>query len=304
MAFDNPTDSGSTGGSVDSGTSVSSGTGSQVGDPGQGGSGGASPVDLTDDTPVRWPGEANPIKYGDLQRRLQADHTRKTQQAAKLQKQLAAERARFQQEQKAERARLESMAAAIAGRQGQQGQQGQPAWMTELSKKDYLTGADAAALMGAIQNQGFGSVAKAFEQRDKILQTMYQLVQRQQAALNALQGTHQESAFEGKITKALQQIGRDPADYRDIAKEIYLAYEGDDLDDEFPEILRNRLEQIEKAIQRRQAQSVNQARQPKFPFPGKGGAGSAPKGAGLTGREGSLETADRLWELLGGDSQT
>ena len=259
---------------------------------------GGSTVDLTDDTLVRWPGEANPIRYADLHKRLQADHTRKTQAAAKLQKSLEAERTKFQTESTAERRRLESMAAQLAGR-GQP--TGHPEWAKTLAAKEYISGQDMAQMMMAIQNDGFGGVGKALEQRDQAFALLYQRVLKAEAVLNRLSGASSQTEHEGRIRQAIQALDRDPEDYIDTAKAIYAGYEGDDLESEFPEILRNHIERVEKAAEKRRSRNVGNARN-RFPIPGRGGNGQPGRNLMLSGKENSKETTDKLWELIQGDT--
>lgn len=265
-----------------------------------GDSGASAPVTLSDDTLVTWGGAKEPVKYGDLSRRLQAEYTRRQQAASKLQKQLEAERKTFQNEQRQERARLEQLAASMLAQRGGQGG-GQGEWLKQLASKEYLSGADAAQLFGAIQQQGFGSVTKAFEQRDAIIKTMYNVVMQQQAAIRQLTGRTSQADLDNKLTGFVKSAGYDPEDYNEFARELYHAYEGEDLDNEFPEILKRRISQVQAALEKQKRAKVEAARKPSFPIPGKGGQGMGKPG-GLSGRESSKQTADALWAMLEGEN--
>jgi hypothetical protein len=199
-------------------------------------------------------------------------------------------------------ARLEAMAAQMLARQN--GAQGDPqAWLTDLQRKEYISGQDAAQLFHGV-HQGFTGVAKALEQRDAIIKTMYNVVMQQQRALQGIHGQTQQTTLDRKLDEFVRQVGRDPQDYKEFARELYHAYEGDDLDYEFPQILQRRLEQLERLSEKARSQKVAAARKSPFPIPGKGGAGAAPKGPGLTGRESSKQTADSLWEMLAQSEET
>ena len=101
--------------------------------------------------------------------------------------------------------------------------------------------------------------------------------------------------FDGKISNWLKEGGY-PSEAADLAKEIYLAYEGDDLDNEFPQIFANRWEQIQQIIDSQRKAKVEAARRPLLP--GRGGNGVASKPIGLKGNESSKQLADTLWDAM------
>src|SRR4051812_38782318 len=80
--------------------------------------GGSNPVDLSDDTLVRGvPGYNEPVRYGDLAKRLQADYTRKTQEAQRAKQTYESEYQTKQREIADERRRLETLAQTLIQRQ-------------------------------------------------------------------------------------------------------------------------------------------------------------------------------------------
>ena len=127
-----------------------------------GGAGSGGPIDLSDDTLVRVKGQAEPVKYGELSKRQQADYTRKTQQTAQLQAQVVRER----QQLGAERARLETIAATLASRQqGDQGGQVDP-FVAELGGAEFIDGKTAVKMLQAIQQRGLAPIASAIQERE------------------------------------------------------------------------------------------------------------------------------------------
>lgn len=260
-------------------------------------SGTPAPVELGDDTPVRWPGEKEPIRYGDLAKRLQADYTKKTQSFSRQQQELN-QQIRQQQEQiAAERARLEQIAASLLQRQN-----GQPQdeFLAQLTGKPYIDGQTAAALYKELKENGLGQVFQEIQKRDQVNQMLYGEVMNLRKEMQALRGNHVNQQFEGKINRWLTEGGY-PPEAAELAKEIYLAYEGDDLDNEFPTIFQNRWNQLQNIFRSQQQQKVEAAKKRPFSLPGKGGNGTPGKTIGLKGNESPREAADFLWDMLQAD---
>lgn len=265
---------------------------------GEGAGAGPSPIDLSDDTLVRVKGQAQPVKFGELSRRQQADYTRKTQQAQQLQAQATRERQQVAQE----RSRLEQIAATLASRQGG-GQQGQTdPFMDELGKAEYIDGKTAVKLVQALQQQGFAPIAKAIQDRDQVITQLYKHVVQLSNQMKEMGGRFGQTDFDGKIANWLKEGGY-PAEAADLAKEVYLAYEGDDLDNEFPQIFQNRWNQLMTIIDNQRKQKVEAARKAPI-LPGRGGAGSAAKPIGLKGNETSKQIADSLWDAMQARNET
>lgn len=255
------------------------------------GTGSTTPYELTPDTMVNYQGQ--PVKYGDLSKRIQADYTRKTQQAAAIQAQVARERQSIQ----AERARLEGIAASLVSRQqGQQGQGNNDPFLEELGKAEYIDGKTAVKLVQQLQQSGFAPIAAAIGERDKVITQMYQHIVRLSQQVNQMGSRFGNQDFDGKINKWLSDGGY-PAEAADLAKEIYLAYEGDDLDNEFPQIFESRWNQIQLILDNQRKQKVEAARRSPM-LPGRGGNGSAARPIGLKGNESPKAVADLLWDAM------
>lgn len=260
------------------------------------GTGAPTPFDLNDDSLVRIKGQAEPVKYGDLSKRLQADYTRKTQQAQRLQAQAAQER----KELGAERARLEGLATQLASRRGND--TSVDPFMEELSKAEFIDGKTAVKLVQAMQQGGFAPIAAAIQERDKVITALYQHVVQLSNQMKEMGGRFGNQDFDGKINGWLKAGGY-PPEAADLAKEIYLAYEGDDLDNEFPQIFETRWNQILSILDNQRKAKVEAART-TIKLPGRGGNGSAAKPIGLKGNESAKEAADMLWEAMHGGEET
>jgi hypothetical protein len=263
----------------------------------------SAPVDISDDTMVRVPGQDDPVKYGDLYKRLQADHTKKTTAAARARDQLAVERQDLHSNHRQKEQQLQQLTTQLLAMRNQ-GQNAGPDYLSELEGREIMDGRTVAQLMRAIQDQGFGSVAKAMEARDGVISQLGAQLTKVNEVVRRLASERSDTSFDRKISGWLKDLNLDD-NFTDLAKEVYLAYEGDDLDDEFPEILRSRIDQVRGLFRSADKRRVDEARSAKFKFPGKGGQGSAAQAGGLKGSETSAQVADRLWEAMqGDDSQT
>lgn len=248
-----------------------------AGDPGTGDASAApaepTVIEVDDNALIKPKGFAKPVKYGEHVGGLQAQFTKASQRAAQLERELAAERQRREQFER-------------QSQQAQRGQQGQPDVFDALRQLPYLTGEDAA---GVVQ-----SIAQQIQQRDQVLLAALNRMKQMEGIVNGLHQSSTNQSFESKINNWLDSGGYS-RDYADLAKEIYLAYEGDDLDQEFPQIFASRIDQLRKAMEAERTAKLNAAR--KVPFvPGRGGQTGPSKPLQLSGKENPKDIADQLWD--------
>lgn len=238
----------------------------------------SQPIDLDENALIRIKGSEKPVKFGEHVKGLQAQFTKASQEAARHRKELEQERQLRQ--------RLEA-----AQRQQQQPQgQAQNDVYAALKALPYLTGEDAVQMVTSIVGE--------VKQRDQVLLATLKQLQDMKKIVDSLYQNHSTTTFDAKINKWLTEGGYDPG-YADLAKEIYLAYEGDDLDTEFPQIFASRVEQIRKIEEARKAAAVNAAKRSPF-VPGKGGQANPSKPLQMTGKESSKEITEMLWALQQG----
>lgn len=261
----------------------------------QGASGTPSHVDIGDDTLVRIPGQDQPVKYGELYKRLQANATKANQTAAAERKAIEAERAKWSSQRDQEQARLQSLAQTLIQRQ--QGNQVDP--LAGLDKLPYLDGATAAKLYQTIQSQGIQPVVTHIQQQNQVIQGLYGMVKQLKGVVDELHGGYQKQNFGSKLGNMVTEAGLDAADPEvvEFAKELYSAYEGDDLDIEFPSILKTRWDKLNNHFSAQRQKKVDAARNPAFPLRGGNGVAGKPAG-GLTGRESSKELSEKLWDTM------
>lgn len=232
---------------------------------------------------VRIKGQDKPVKFGEIGRNFQSQWTREAQRRAQLEKELAQEkeaRQRFEQERQ---------------RAGQQQTQADP--LASLRERPYLSGEEAATVVQGIVEQ--------VRERDKYIGALYKKLQAMEKQFSGVYESHTNSAFDSKISKWVTDLGYDPQaeGVSDLAKEIYLAYEGNDLDQEFPRIFESRMKQIESFFEARRRAAIEKARRQPF-VPGRGGQTGPSKPIQMKPDATPREIAELLWNPPGNESGT
>lgn len=237
-------------------------------------------IDLDENALIRIKGSNKPVKFGEHVRGFQSQFTKASQKAAELERQLQARDAQLQRyEQERQRA-------------SQQGQQ--PDVFESLRALPYLKGEDAVEIVQSIGQQ--------IQQRDQVLLAALQQMQQMQRVLSGLNDTSTEASFDAKITRFLSEGGYD-AGLKNFAKELYVAYEGDDLDQDFPRILKERLDEIQTVLDTQKQAKLRAARGMPF-VPGKGGQAGPSKPLTLAPDASPRMIADQLWDQLQAGSGT
>lgn len=242
-----------------------------------------TPYQLDENSMIQPKGYDKPVKWSEYSRGFQAQLTRASQKAAQAQRALA--------EREAQIRRYEQERAAQTRQQP--GQQTNDVIST-LRSLPYLDGETTARVVEGI--------ATEFRQRDQLLLATLSELQRMQQVVNRLADTSNMSDFDARINRWLQDGGY-PPEAADLAKEIYLAYEGDDLNEEFPRIFAERWSQVEKIMEARRAQRVASARRPAF-VPGRGGAAGPSQPLQLDPNASPKELAEKLFPFVKEESGT
>lgn len=230
--------------------------------------------DVSDDTLIRVKGSDKPVKFGEHVRGFQSQFTKASQKAAELQRQLEARDQRIKE-------------IEAAQQQAQRGQADQDVF-AELRQLPYLSGSDAVEVVQSIGQQ--------IHQRDMVLMAALKKIEGLERVVGGLNQNHSLGAFDNKIKSWLSDWGY-PPEAENLAKEIYLAYEGDDLDQEFPQIFQSRWAEIEKIVEARRQAKINAARKQPF-VPGRGGETRPSKPLEMKGDLSPRDVADQLWEQL------
>lgn len=244
-----------------------------------------SPTSLQDDSLIAWQGVngGKPIALGDAFKGFQSQFTKASQKAADLERRLAERDARLSA---LEDQRLKAAQSTQTGDVNQA--------LAALEQLPYVSGQQ--------QKQLVLGVASALKQRDQVITGLYQEVQRMKGYLNTLVGDHSTSTFNAKIGQFVKNAGI-PDALTDHVKELYLAYEGDDLDQEFPTILQNWYSNITKALETHRRTQVQAAK--RLPWvPGKGGNTGPHAPMKLTGKESPRDIANQVWEAMNAEVGT
>lgn len=254
------------------------------------GDGGGAPLDapaeptvfdLKDDSLIRVNGADKPIKYGEAFRGFQATATRAAQEAARYKAQIAQYEARERQ--------LEAQRQAEAR---QRAGQGRVDALEALRQLPYLDGATAANLRETIAGE--------IQQRDQVLLAALTRMQQMEKVLEQLSNSHTGAAFEGKISNWVKSLGL-PPEAAEAAKVFYLAHEGDDLDDQFPDMFRAHWENQQRIFEAQRQAKITAAKKQPF-LPGKGGGAGPSKPLALDPRLSAMEVADQLFPLFREDA--
>ncbi len=249
-----------------------------------------TPLSVTPDTLIKLDGHEKPVKFGEHIRGFQSQFTKASQRAAELEKKLIALEA-AQKERDAELSRYRQFVG-----NGQPKSDPNADLIEALRTKQYLSGEEAAGVVSAIL-QRVEQAQNGFNPRDTAILTIAKRLAEAEKRLGGFAQERSEREFKARISGVVKELGL-PDEASELAEEIYLAYTGDDLDQEFPSILSKRWEQLEKLVRARDKAKLEAARAKPF-VPGKGGLGSAQKPlntAKLTARE----IADQVWEGLSG----
>jgi len=270
------------------------GTGAAPSTSGPTGGGGQSapstPITLQEDSAFIPPGGKEPVRYSDFIKGYvpQSEFTKLRQKDAEERKQWEA---RIQQ---AEQALLER-----ARQFEQQSKAGKEAdVLSQLREQPYVDGQTAAQLIENIQQQQIAPLVQALQQRDQALGIMWKKLQQMEQGFTGIQSRFGDSALQDRIGKVSASLGI-PENLRGKASELladlYSAYEGDDLEQAFPEIAQRRMNEMRELV--REWDKVEQRKAREQLFPGRG-ASAVPGGPARQRFESPDEIASRLWGAL------
>jgi hypothetical protein len=239
-----------------------------------------SPVTLKDDDLISYEGAKEPVPFKTL-RGLQSQFTKVSQERSKLE---SAHQQATRQLQERD-ALIQRLQQAIGGRA-----ESGPDLLAQIRELPYLTGQDAVGVVGQL--------VQAIQTRDMALKLMAARIGEMGQQVSKLYDTHSSTTFDAKIGKFAKQIDGFPEKLIPRLKELYNAYEGDDLDEVFVEEIAkpwwNELQAEVRGLDKARVQAVRQK-----PFvPGRGQTPKVSKPLDFAG-ESADEQADKLWEMFG-----
>lgn len=216
------------------------------------------------------------VNHEENAKRFQSQWTKTAQEASRLKAELAKERdlrTRYENERRQAESR-------------NQGHNQPDELVTALEQLPYLSGKDAVNAVSAIRNE--------IRQRDQITLAVLKELKTMKDQLGGLNQTHAQSSFENKINRWIDEGGY-PKEAAKLAQALYVAHEGDDLDQEFPRIFKEYWDETQRVFESQRNAKLNAAR--KVPFvPGKGGQTGPSKPLQFKGNESAKEITEALWK--------
>lgn len=261
----------------------------QQGQVDSGNQGGGTVYDLGNDSMIRVPGEKEPVKYSEYIKRFvpQADFTRAQQAKAAELADAKRQLAQFQNQSR---------------QQPQQTNQPNPInkLVSDLKSKPYITGEDAASMMTNLWEGGIVNLGKAISQRDQVINLLYQRLMGVDNTVGSLNSASREASFKQKMASVKQSMNLpdDPA-VDEIMQDIYLSHEGEDLDREFPNLVKARWDALQKLIRASDQKRATDARQQTLRLPNRGGNGTPSRPAKQPFKN-ARDLADELFPALQG----
>lgn len=249
------------------------------------------------------PSGGDPSQMGTWPKEAQAEFTRRTQQIADERRQWEQERQQYQQQQQTWQQQQKAYAQALytllarAGQAGGQPQghgQQQTDRFGNVREMPYVDGQTLVQTLEQMR-QELSSAGVQPQQIQQITGAM-NLLMRQNADLKkqveGITTDRRMGDFESTIEKTRQQF-KLPEHTTEWLKDIYLSYEpGPDIEREFPNIVRERLEALRKTVRDLDRQEAEAARASRFPR--RGGAVS-PSGPLHEEFKPAREMAKELW---------
>jgi len=236
---------------------------------------------------------------GSWSKETQAEYTKKTQALADERKQWDSQRTQQQQQlqQYAQQLQQQQYAAQAAQQYAPQQQQQQgDTMLDQLRQMPYLDGNTAAQLMERIVSEGINPLQQALQQRDKALAQVYKDYKTLRETVGHTQGKQAEKDLDARFVQLRQDTGLpDEEVVNELLRDVYYSHEGDDLNEKYPEMARNRIDGLRKVFREMDRKEALKAK--TSTFPSKGGQSSLTNGK-TGGYKSPADRADELWPML------
>jgi hypothetical protein len=255
------------------------------------------------DHPVESSPDSGEASTGSWPKDVQAEFTKKSQSLADERRSFEEGRQKwYSQQQQLQQQQLQQQ-------QLQQRQQAaaQPnptnELLTQLREMQYLDGPTAATLVERIMQEGINPLSQAVHQRDQALAHLYKEYKTVKEGLGQHTSAKAEAELSQRFTKLRDdhQLPDEPW-VNEYLQDVYYSHEGNDLNAEYPNMVRQRLETMRKGFRDMDRKAAETARS-QSSFPAKGGEVSFADGK--TGGYKSPEArANELWPMLNPGQQS
>ena len=168
--------------------------------------------------------------------------------------------------------------------------------MQQLQGMSYLDGPTAAALVKRIMDEGINPLNNAIQQRDQALAHMYKEYKSLKENVGNQSNKAAQAELDGRFTSIREEHKLPDEEWaNEWLRDVYYSHEGGDLNEQYPEMVRTRLDSMRKGIRDLDRQAAEQAKQ--SPFPTKGGEMSPTSGK-TEGYKTPQARADELWAMM------
>ena len=233
---------------------------------------------------------------------VQAEFTKKSQALADERRSFESQRQQWQQQQQyAQQQQQMQQRYAQQQAQQQQAQQGQAQnkqLLEQLREMSYLDGGTAATVVERLINEGIAPLQQALHQRDQALAQMYKEHRELRDGLCKHTTKTAEADLTQRFSKMREEHGLPDEEWANqYLQDVWYSHEGEGLANEYPEMVRARLESVRKGIRDMDRATAAAAKTKASPFPGKGGEVSITDGK-TGGYKTPQDRADELWPMI------
>jgi len=231
---------------------------------------------------------------------VQAEYTKKTQALAEERKSWDTQRQQQAQQLQQYAQQLQQQGQAhqqqVHRAQQQAGQQQQQSMVDQLRSMPYLDGNTAAQLVERLVGEGITPMQQQLQQSQQALATVYRDYKALRDQVGSAQGHQAEKDLDSRFLELRDKHGLpDEEVIHELMKDVYFSHEGDDLNDQYPDMLGKRVDGLRKVFRDMDRQAAAKAKE--SPFPSRGGESSL-----TSGKTGGYKTPEdrtnELWPML------
>jgi len=212
---------------------------------------------LDDDALIRVPDQDEPVSWKEWRANHVplSEYTKGRQELAEQRKQIDQERQRGEQFLREQWAQLQQVQAQMQSQAQPQTRAEQARAtrfqqvMQRLQQKGWADGKDLEEAFDAAREsvgEMLSPVQRRLQDQEDVLRLMWQHYQQMQQQVGTLGQTHSQQSIEQLFNPLREEF---PWANDEVFRDIYHSYEGDDLNEAFPQIVRERLSGISKSYQ-------------------------------------------------------
>ena len=230
-----------------------------------------SPVSLSDDTVITYQGAEKPVAWRDFRSGHvpRAEHDAFTSRYNTSVEYLIQEARRIDQW----RQYLQDQARRQTQGHGQDGGRAEDP-LASVRDLPLVDGQTIASLYDRIQKEGFGPLHRTIQAYNQMITAINRRLDSIQGTVGSMSEERASYDFDRMITAEIKRHGYNPEHpaVREASRSLYLSYEpGEDLDREFPGLLKDHLTQLFGAVREHDRAEAARLQKEKRVFPSRGG---------------------------------